>query len=282
MGFSVHSMAGTNAALQHIDRLTRDTLEVQTRIATGLKVGSAKDNGTIWAMAQGMRASNGGRVTAMRSIDAASGVVEVALAAANGISDIMIEMKSKLLAATDTSLDETTWRNLMGEYVALGNEMTRLVEAASFNGINLLEAGANDLSVVTGPQPGDTMTIAAEDMTDGGGIVDVALAGTLPYPDTTHILTQPDQAMINTFDSSMSDVNAAVSRLGTSLRTLEVQKVLLQKQSDVTEASIGHLVDADLGEESAKLNAMMVRQQLGVQALSIANEAPRMILGFFR
>ena len=61
MGFSVHSMAGVNAALQHMDRLTRDTLEVQTRIATGLKVGSAKDNGTIWALSQGMRAANGGR-----------------------------------------------------------------------------------------------------------------------------------------------------------------------------------------------------------------------------
>lgn len=199
-------MADTNAALQHLDRLTRDTLEVQTRIATGLKVGSAKDNGTIWALAQGMRASNGGRETAMRSIDAATGVVEVALAAADGISNIMIEMKSKLVAATDTSLDEASWRNLMGEYVALGNEMTRLVEAASFNGINILEAGATDLSVVTGPSPGDTMTIAAEDMTDGGGIVDIALTGTLPYPDTTHILTQPDQTMIDTFDTSMTDV----------------------------------------------------------------------------
>ena len=66
-------------------------------------------------------------------------------------------------------------------------------------------------------------------MTDGGGIVDVALTGTLPYPDTTHILTQPDQTMIDTFDTSMTDVNVAVSRLATSLRTLEVQKVLLQK-----------------------------------------------------
>ena len=282
MGFSVHSMAGVNAALQHMDRLTRDTLEVQTRIATGLKVGSAKDNGTIWALSQGMRAANGGRETAMRSIDTASGVVEVALAAASGISDIMTEMKSKLVAATDTGLDETSWRNLMGEYVALGNEMNRLVEAASFNGLNLLEAGADDLDVLVGPDPGDTITIAAEDLTDGGGIVDVALTGALPYPDTSHILTQPDQAMVATFEASMESVNASVSRLGTSLRTLEVQKVLVQKQADVTEASIGHLVDADLGEESARLNALMVQQELGMQALGIANRAPSMILGFFR
>lgn len=282
MSFSVHSMAGVNASLRHLEGLSRDKLAVETRIATGLKVGSARDNGTVWAMARGMRAANESRTAAMRSIDFATGTVEVALAAATGISDVMGEMKSKLVAATDKGLDEQSWRTLMGEYIALGNEITRLVDAAEFDGKNLLEAGATDLSVLINDDPSETMTIGAEDLGDGNGILDVALTGTLPYADDSVVTSQPDQAMVATFETSMTAVNAAVSRLGVSLKTLAVQKELLGKTMDVTEAGIGNLVDADLGRESARLAAMRVRVDLGQQSLEIANRAPAMILGFFR
>lgn len=282
MSFSVHSMAGVKASLRHLDGLSRDKLAVETRIATGLKVGSARDNGTIWAMARGMRAANESRTAAMRSIDFATGTVEVALAAATSISDLMGEMKSKLVAATDKGLDEQSWRTLMAEYIAYGNEITRLVDAAEFDGKNLLEAGATDLNVLINDDPSETMTIGAEDLGDGNGILDVALTGTLPYADDSVVTSQPDQAMVTTFEASMTAVNAAVSRLGVSLKTLAVQKELLGKTMDVTDAGIGNLVDADLGRESARLAAMRVRENLGQQSLEIANRAPRMILGFFR
>lgn len=282
MSFSVHSMAGVNASLRHLEGLSRDKLAVETRIATGLKVGSAKDNGTVWAMARGMRAANESRTAAMRSIDFATGTVEVALAAATSISDLMGEMKSKLVAATDKGLDEQSWRTLMSEYIAYGNEITRLVDAAEFDGKNLLEAGAADLTVLINDDPSETMTIGAEDLGDGNGILDVALTGTLPYADDSVVTSQPDQAMVATFEASMTAVNAAVSRLGVSLKTLSIQKELLGKTMDVTESGIGNLVDADLGRESARLAAMRVRENLGQQSLEIANRAPAMILGFFR
>ncbi len=282
MGFSVHSMAGTNAALRHIDALTRQTSVVQERIATGLKVGSAKDDGAVWALAQTMRASNTAREASLQSIDMATGVVEVAMAAAQGISDLMVEMKEKLVAATDVSLDENSWRTLMSDYIILGNQLNRLAENAEFNGINLLESGASDLSVLVGDDAGDTMSIAAENLIDGGGILDVGLPGSLPYGSTAVIASQPDTSMVTTFEQSMDDVNAAISRLGTGLKTLHIQRELLMKQYDATAAGIGNLVDADLGRESARLNALLVRQDLGVQALEIANRAPRLILNFFQ
>ena len=282
MSFSVHSMAGVNSALQHMDALVSERLAVQTRVATGLKVGSAKDNGTIWAIAQGMRAANGAREASSRSIDMATGVVEVALAAATGISDLMVEMRPILVSATDKSLDEPTWRTLMHDYVILGNQINRLAENAEFNDINLLEAGASALSVLVGDDPSNTVTIAAENLVDGGGLVDAALPGTLPYADTSHILTQPDTAMVATLESSMGAVNGAVSRLGTALKALGVHKELLTKQYDATAAGIGNLVDADLGRDRARLAALDVREQLGIQSLEIANRAPAMILNFFR
>ena len=282
MTFSVHSMASVNSALQHMSMLQSQTAAVQDRIATGLKVGSASDNGTVWAMAQVMRSDNESRASALTSIDLGTGVVETALAASEGISDLMVEMHSKLVAATDTTLDEPSWRSLMTDYIELGNQAVRLAENASFNDLNLLESGGEDLSVLIGAGPDQTLTIAAEDLTDGGGIFDAGLAATLPQSDNSIVVTQPTSADVTAFESSMTDVNSAISRLGVGLRSLEIQKTLLVKQSDATSAGIGNLVDADLGRESARLQALQVREQLGLQALQIANQAPRVILNFFQ
>jgi flagellin len=282
MTFSVHSMAAVNSALQHMSMLQRESAAVHTRIATGLKVGSASDNGTVWAMAHGMRADNESRSSALTSMDLGIGVVETALAASEGISDLMVEMHGKLVAATDTTLDEQSWRSLMTDFIELGNQAQRLAENASFNDLNLLESGGEDLSVLIGSTPGQTLTIAAEDLTDGGGIFDAGLAANLPQSDNAIVTTQPTSADVTAFESSMSDVTASVSRLGVGLKSLEIQKTLLVKQIDVTEAGIGNLVDADLGRESARLQALQVREELGMQALEVANRAPRVILSFFQ
>lgn len=282
MTFSVHSMAAVNSALQHMSMLQRESAAVHTRIATGLKVGSASDNGTVWAMAHGMRADNESRGSALTSMDLGIGVVETALAASEGISDLMVEMHGKLVAATDTTLDEQSWRSLMTDFIELGNQAQRLAENASFNDLNLLESGGEDLSVLIGSTPGQTLTIAAEDLTDGGGIFDAGLAANLPQSDNAIVTSQPTSADVTAFESSMSDVTASVSRLGVGLKSLEIQKTLLVKQIDVTEAGIGNLVDADLGRESARLQALQVREELGMQALEVANSAPRVILSFFQ
>ena len=282
MTYSVHSMAGVNSALQHMDRLERDSVKVHTRIATGLKIGSASDGGAVWALAQGMRATNGARGEALTSIDLATGVVETALAAADGISELMVEMKGKLVAATDTSLDEQGWRTLMNDFVTLGNQVQHLAKNATFNDLNLLEAGASDLSVLVSDNPNTQMTIAAEDLTDGGGIFDSTLPSLLPQTDASGLATRPDASMVADFEASMTAVHSAVSRLGVGLKTLEIQRTLLVKQIDVTDAGIGNLVDADLGRESARLKALMVREELGLQALALANEAPKTILRFFQ
>jgi len=275
-------MAAVNSALQHMSMLQGESVKVHTRIATGLKVGSASDNGTIWAMAQGMRASNNARGEALNSMDLATGVVETALAAAEGISDLMVEMKGKLVAATDTSLDETGWRTLMNDFVVLGNQAQRLVDNATFNDINLLKAGADDMSVLLTDNPAIQMTVAAQDLSDGGGIFDSTLPSTLPLTNADSLANRPDASMVSDFETSLNAVNDAVSRLGVSLKALGLHRGLLVKQIDVTDKGIGNLVDADLGRESARLKALMVREELGMQAFAIANQTPQTILRFFQ
>ena len=282
MGFSVNSMAGVTSALRHIDSLQRESAPIYERIATGLKVGDASDDGRTWAMAQGLRASHRALGTTVNSIDLGIGVVETALVATEGISDLMIEMKEKLVAATDETLDDASWRALMEEYVMLGNQAQRLVENASFNGANLLEAGASDYSVLVAAKPDQIMTIAAEDLSDGGGLFDSAFPGGLPQDDSSALTTRPTKTMVDALDASIDAVNAAATRFGVGLKALNVHRGLVVKQADITEQGIGNLVDADLGREKARLESAMVREELGIKALSIANRAPRIILQFFQ
>jgi flagellin len=194
----------------------------------------------------------------------------------------MVEMKAKLVAATDTSLDESSWRTLMNDFVVLGNQAQRLVENASFNDMNLLESGASDMSVLLTDDPSIRMTVAAEDLSDGGGIFDSTLPSTLPQTDAGALAGRPDAGMVADFEASMDAVNASISRLGVSLKTLGIHRTLLMKQMDETEKGIGNLVDADLGREAAKLKALMVREELGMRALEIANGTPQTILRFFQ
>jgi flagellin len=108
------------------------------------------------------------------------------------------------------------------------------------------------------------------------------IGATLPQTDAAFMANRPTTTMVQNFETSMADVNASISRLGVSARTLEIQRGLLVKQIDETEKGIGNLVDADLGRESARLEAVLVREQLGIQALQIANQAPNTILRFFQ
>ncbi|MGQ0533308.1 MAG: flagellin, partial [Caulobacteraceae bacterium] len=86
----------------------------------------------------------------------------------------------------------------------------------------------------------------------------------------------------NAIDDALTNLNKDLASLGAQARALEVQKTFLGKLSDSIEAGIGNLVDADLAKESARLQALQVKQQLGAQALSIANSAPSIVLSFFR
>ena len=88
--------------------------------------------------------------------------------------------------------------------------------------------------------------------------------------------------MVDTLDTLSKSLNGKLSDLGSASRKIDAQTTFTSKLSDTIESGIGNLVDADLAKESAKLQALQVKQQLGVQALSIANQAPQTITSLFR
>jgi flagellin len=273
---TINTNPGAMIALQNLNKTNMDLQQVQQRINTGLAVSSAKDNGGVYAIAQGMRADVGGYKAVSQSLDLAQSSVDVALAAGEAISDLMIEMKEKALAGADSSLDTASRSALNEDFKALRDQVTTIVSNAEFNGTNLID-GSNTagLSALANADGSNTLDIDDENLSLGGSIV--TLAATASFGTAAAASTAAA-----TIETSLDNLNSSLARLGTGSKSLEVHKTFVGKLSDALEKGIGNLVDADLAKESARLQSLQVKQQLGIQALSIANSAPSTILGYFR
>jgi len=274
MALSVNTNAGAMMALQNLNKTNSDLEMVQNRINTGLEVSSAKDNGGIYAIAQRMRSQVAGYGAVSNSLDLATSVTDVGLAAGEAISDLLVEMKEKALAASDASLDSASRTALNEDFKALRDQITTITSNAEFNGTNLIDGSVTSISALANADGSNTITISDANLTLGGGIVTVAA--------TSSFASAGDAStMVTTIETSLDNLNSALAKLGTASKSLEVHNTFTSKLSDSLEAGIGNLVDADLAKESARLQSLQVKQQLGVQALSIANQAPQTILSFF-
>ena len=275
MAISVNTNAGALVALQNLNA-TNGQLEVtQNRISTGLKVANAKDNGGIFAIAQKLRGDVRSLDVVSQSLSRVQSLVDVSAAAGQAISDLLISLKEKALAATDTSLDSTSRTALNEDFKALRDQISTIVNNASFNGTNLINNSTNSVAALANASGSASLTVLDEALQLSGSIV------TVTTTEQINTITNA-KAALTAVNASLTNVNSALARLGTKSKALEIQSNFVTKLSDALTTSIGSLVDADLAKESANLQALQVKQQLGVQALSIANKAPQTILSFFR
>jgi flagellin len=272
---TINTNAGAMIALQNLNKTNMELEQVQTRINTGLAVASAKDNGGVFAIAQSMRADVAGYKAVSNSIDLAVSTVDVALAAGEALSDILVEMKEKALAGADSSLDSASRTALNADFGALRDQLKTIIANADFNGTNLIDGSTTGISALANADGSNNITVADEDLSLSGSIITIATNAAF----TT--ATQADN-IASQIGTSLDNLSASLARLGTGSKSLEIHKTFVGKLSDALERGIGNLVDADLAKESARLQSLQVKQQLGIQALSIANSAPSAILGYFR
>lgn len=271
---SVNTNAGAMVALQNLNKTNMELQSVQTRINTGLEVSGAKDNGGIFAIAQRMRAQVAGYGVVQQSLDRGEATLDVAIAGGEAISDLLIEMKEKALAAADTSLDTASRTALNEDYKALRDQIATITSNAEFNGLNLINGSTAAFVALANEDGTRTITVSAENLSLSGSIVTVTTTSSFSTASAA-------SAAATAIDASLDNVNNSLARLGTKSKALEVHSTFVTKLSDSLEKGIGNLVDADLAKESARLQALQVKQQLGVQALSIANSAPQTVLSFF-
>ena len=261
-------------ALQNLNTTASQLTTVQNRISTGLKVATAKDNGSTWAIAQNERSSISSLGVVTDSLNRAVSTVDVALSAGQSISDLLNQMKAKALAATDTSLDTNSVTALSNDYKALRDQIGKIVANADFNGANIIKTNGSNIYALANAAGTNKLTVAAVNLGLGGGTVTITAAATF----TTATTATAQLALVN---SSITNVNNAVAKLGTSSNALSTHLSFISQLTDTLTTGVGNLVDADVAKESANLTALQTKQQLGVQALSIANQAPQSLLSLF-
>jgi len=272
---TVNTNTGAMIALQYLNQTNAQLQATQNAINTGLKVASAKDDGATFAIAQDMRGDVAGYSAVHDSLNRGMSAVDVALSAGQSISDLLIEMKQKSLAASDQSLDTASRQALNEDFTALRDQISSIINNSVFDGFNLVDGSTAQITALASSDGTRKITVGAENMSLSGSIVTVATTGT--------ISTQTKAStMIATIQASLTNVNSALARLSSGEKKFSVQIDFVQKLSDTLTAGIGNLVDADMATESARLQSLQVKQQLGVQALSIANSSPQVILLLFR
>ena len=268
---SINTNPAALAALQVLNATGREADEVQFRITTGLKVGRPSDNDAIYSISQNMRGEVSGLDAVATGLNATVSVIDVAIAAGTSISDLMLEMKEKAVAALDRSLDTASRTALQSDFAALRDQISNIVVNAEFGGTNLIGASATDITVVANPD-GDIFTVSAQLMT-----VTTLNIQTISLNSTTNATIA-----LAAIEAATNEVNQKLARLGTRGKSLDIHSLFVGKLSDGMEIGIGNLVDADLAVESARSQALSVKAQLGIQSLAIANEGPSRLLALFR
>jgi flagellin len=275
MSFSVNTNAGAFAALQNLNTTSSKLNTTQTQINTGLKVSSAKDNAAVFSIAQKLRGDVSGLNAVKSSLDRALSTIDVAVAAGEAVSDLLIELKEKAVAAKDPGLDSSSRTSLNDEFKQLRDQITSIVDNAEFNGTNVVKNSGAAVVAITNDDGSNTISVAAQDLSLAGSKVTLTTSSQINSAATASTAAAQ-------IDTSINNVQTALSELGAGAKRLELQKTFVGKLSDSIEVGIGNLVDADLAKTSAQLQSLQVKQQLGLQALSIANQAPSTVLGLFR
>jgi flagellin len=272
---SVNTNYGAAVALQALNSTSTALQEVQNRINTGLKVAGPKDNGAIFAIAQGMRADVQALNSVQNSLNRSISVVDTGVAAGQTVSDLLKEMKEKALAAKDGAIDANARAAYNAEFIALRDQITKTLANASFDGSNVVNGTNATVQAIANADGTSFVTATGRNLSLSGSIVTVATTATIST-------TAKASTMIATIETSLTNLNLALAKLGTDSKKLGVHKTFMAKIADELNNGIGNLVDADVATESARLQALQTKQQLGIQALSIANQAPTVLLSLFR
>ena len=315
MANSINTNYGANIALQNLNATNRALETTQNRINTGKAVNSAKDNGAIWSIAQNQTTQMNALDAVKQSLQRGQSTIDVAMAAGETVKDVLGQMKNLVLAASDPGVDKASLDAYEEDFKNLAKQIETTIKGANFNGVNMI-ASFDDEGVLQTTGAGKSLKALAS--ADGKNHIDVAgvnfaLGGTdsktsinfdadafgdarpvaaaaavMDEDGTTEITPEVAEraaqwsGLMTKIDDSISYVTSSLTKLGTGSKSLDNQLTFTSKLQDTLETGIGNLVDADLAKESAKLTALQTKQQLGVQALSIANSSSSVLLSLFR
>ena len=288
MTTSVHTNSAALLALQNLNR-TNDRLgDVQNRISTGLKVQGARDNAAIWAVAEGQRSDMKALESVTNSLNRATSIADVSMAAGEQIVDLIGQLRQHATAAADPSISAASRAAYDNDFQALLKSITSFASNASFDGSNIFDDSLTaDLQFLANTDASETITLSRQNLTLAGLnlAANAGSAGPPPVPaasapDLTSAVNAADA--LTRVEAALATATSRMAALGAESKRIDQHLVFVSKLTDTLQTGVGNLVDADLAKESARLQALQVQQQLGAQALSIANSAPQIVLSLFR
>ncbi|MEK7661150.1 MAG: flagellin [Pseudomonadota bacterium] len=251
---SVNTNQGAMVALQTLTKTDRELQVTQNRVSTGLKVSSAKDNGAIWAIANKMRSDVVAYDRVGESAERASALVDTAIAAGESIMELLNEMKGKALAGSQAGLSASAQAALAADFAQMRDQVTSIIANASFDGANMVGASPANALALGDSAGGNTITVSGANLSLGGAIVTVAAASVLTDATTS-------TTALGLVNSSITNLGTQLATWGAGAKRIDVHKAFVSKLQDALNSGIGAMTDADLSKESAKLQALQVKQQ---------------------
>ena len=255
-------------ALQSLNQTNADLGSVQKRVSTGLRVADARDDGGAFAVASAVRSDIAGVTAVNEQLGGIKGVLQTTFAALTQVTDTMKQARQVLTRLADGAISTDQRAQYNAQYQSLATQIADFIGDANYNGTTLL-GGTNIVSIRN--EAGDNFTIVAE------------TAATLQITNATYATAAAANTYLTGgFVTTETAVSSALNKFGASMQYVENQITYNSKKNDALTDGLGALVDADLAKESANLQSLQTRQQLGIQTLSLANQGPQVLLSLFR
>jgi len=293
---SILTNYGAMVALQNLQATQRSLTETQNHISSGLKVATARDDASSWTIASTMKSNVASLNQVSQNLGNAESILSTAVSGATQITKLVSQIRSKVATFTDTSANQAA---IQSEVTQLVNQIGATIQSSSFNGVNLLDdsqpdglvflaATNNDYTATGGGTSPTIATGAAVDLSSGGTDTAVSdfytlvgsLSAAISDPDPSTQQTNLDAAL-KQVDAFNAKVQEQAAQFGAVQQNVESQKTFVSNLANLMQKGVSNMIDADMTIESARLSALQTQQQLGTQALSIANQAPQMILKLF-
>ncbi len=291
---SVNTNIGAQVALSSLNHTNTELQASQKRISTGLRVADATDDGGAYAIAQRVRSDVGALTSANEQLGNAKGLVGTAVNALGKLSDSVNSAKAMLVKIGDASLPQDQRDQYIASYKTLVAQVADTVDGATYNGQSLLGKASGAVAptskTVISSEDGSTTTISAAD-TSGlantlAGLIGLTFSRSAVGADTftgTAAQTTAATALSGTaFSAAQKGVSDQLNQTGADSNRVDARISFNSSKIDSLNAGLGALIDTDLSKESAKLQALQIKQQLGTQALSLANQAPSSLVSLFK
>lgn len=271
MAISVNFNDGAAVAWRALNYTNSQIGVIQKQISTGYRVADAVDNGAVFAIAQGLRSDVAALSAVNGQLGAANGLLQVTSSAATGVSNTLTSIRSVLLQLADSNITGNARTQLNAQYSTLSTSVNNYIANATYNSRNLISSNSANVSVIK-DIAANQYTITAQDLNSNVTSLLTSVS------DSTGAAT-----LLSTgFVSAQNFVGTALNAFSASTQFITGQITFNSSVTDATNSGLGALVDADLAKASALLQSLQIKQQLGVQALSIANQTPQVLLNLFK